>query len=189
MRSNRTGHTKLRPSDRRPPAPCKGGSPARHRGGALIPGCSDGRSDVTLDHGKTLVRLHLPERRPCLRSSSGRASPWYGEGRQFESGRRLHVDVAQQAARHLAKVKVAGSIPVIHSKRWWRNWQPRTPQKRVSSDVRVRPPPGARWRVNQPGAGPRCYRVRALGHGFRLVRSPHGRYRTGCKTVLKTVVG
>lgn len=36
-------------------------------------------------------------------------------------------------------------------KRWWRNWQPRTPQKRVSSDVRVRPPPGARWRVNQSG--------------------------------------
>jgi hypothetical protein len=30
------------------------------------------------------------------------------------------------------------------SKRWWRNWQPRTPQERVSSDVRVRLPPSAR---------------------------------------------
>ena len=43
-----------------------------------------------------------------------RASPWYGEGPAFESRRRL-VDVAQQAARHLARVQAAGSIPVIHS--------------------------------------------------------------------------
>ncbi len=39
---------------------------------------------------------------------------------------------------------MAGSIPVAHSERWWRNWQPRTPQERVSSDVRVRLPSGAR---------------------------------------------
>jgi hypothetical protein len=34
-----------------------------------------------------LVRIQLPER--CLRSSSGRALPRYGRGRQFESDRRL----------------------------------------------------------------------------------------------------
>ena len=47
-------------------------------------------------------------------AQSGRASPWHGEGRGFDS-RRLHVDVAQLAERDLAKVEAAGSNPVTHS--------------------------------------------------------------------------
>jgi hypothetical protein len=45
-----------------------------------------------------LVRPQLPE--PCLCSSSGRASPSYGEGRRFEAVQRLHAQLAQwQEAR------------------------------------------------------------------------------------------
>jgi hypothetical protein len=44
-----------------------------------------------------------------------RTCPWYGRAARFDTGEGLHADVAQLAARHLAKVKVAGSRPVIRS--------------------------------------------------------------------------
>jgi hypothetical protein len=88
---------------------------------------------------------------PRLRSSSGRASPRYGEDRQFESGRRLHVAVAQWSERDLAKVEAGSSRLLSHSKRWWRNGRRARLRSVCPSDVRVRVSPGARWRVNQPG--------------------------------------
>jgi hypothetical protein len=95
-----------------------------------------------------------------VRSDLGRSSSLVREATQEaeDSPERVpsHVSVAQLAARNLAKVEVAGSRPVTHSRsfpgiffiknrylRWWRNWQTRTPQERVSSDVRVRVSLGA----------------------------------------------
>ncbi len=65
--------------------------------------------------GKEAVGVQFPEQALCERSVDGGTRPCQG---------------------------CRGSIPVAHSKRWWRNWQPRTAQTRVSSDVRVRLPPG-----------------------------------------------
>lgn len=48
----------------------------------------------------------------------GRAFPWYGRGRRFDSDTGLaskSVVVAQLVERHLAKVQAAGSSPVHHS--------------------------------------------------------------------------
>jgi hypothetical protein len=47
--------------------------------------------------------------------ASARTRPWYGRAARFDTGDGLRADVAQLAARHLAKVKVAGSRPVIRS--------------------------------------------------------------------------
>ena len=60
------------------------------------------------------------EQRPCRHhafvAQQVRAPPRYGGDRPFESDRRLCVSVAQLAARNLAEVEAAGSIPVAHSK-------------------------------------------------------------------------
>jgi hypothetical protein len=45
-----------------------------------------------------------------------RARSWYERGPRFDPVRRLRVDVAQSAERHLAKVEAAGSKPVVRSK-------------------------------------------------------------------------
>ena len=54
----------------------------------------------------------------CLCSSVGRAEDWKSSCRWFDSDRRHHnADLAHLVERDLAKVEVAGSSPVIRSKR------------------------------------------------------------------------
>ncbi len=45
-----------------------------------------------------------------------RTPPCHGGGREFESHSGRHADLAHLVERHLAKVEVAGSSPVIRSK-------------------------------------------------------------------------
>ncbi len=51
-----------------------------------------------------------------LRSSSGRARPWYGRGRGFDSRRRLHVAVVSAVSTRACQVRSAGSNPAGHSR-------------------------------------------------------------------------
>ena len=59
----------------------------------------------------------VPGRQICLWSSVGRAGDWKSPCRWFDSVRRhqKYADVAHLVERHLAKVEVAGSSPVIRS--------------------------------------------------------------------------
>ena len=59
----------------------------------------------------------VPGRHFCLCSSVGRAGDWKSPCRWFDSVRRhqKNADVAHLVERHLAKVEVAGSSPVIRS--------------------------------------------------------------------------
>ena len=85
---------------------------------------------------RTRARVRIPPKAPCGCSSAGQSASlpsWRSPVR------------SRSAARMPLKKGRRGLF-----KRWWRNWQPRTPQERVSSDMRVRLPPGAR-RVNRPG--------------------------------------
>ena len=62
------------------------------------------------------------------------------------------MDVAQLAARHLAKVKVAGSRPAIHSQALVAECRRAGPRNLCPGrGVRVQIPPGVPGRVNQPG--------------------------------------
>ena len=61
-----------------------------------------------------------PHKKHCGCSSAGRASAFQAEGREFESRRplnKLHACVAQQVEHFLGKEEVAGSIPVVGSKK------------------------------------------------------------------------
>ena len=94
------------------PCPCTARDPGRHRmtagdgswGNGIPPGFGPG------DPGP------IPgEPAQAFVAVAARARPWYGRGRGFESHRRLHADVAQQAERHHATVEVPGSRPGIRS--------------------------------------------------------------------------
>jgi hypothetical protein len=76
--------------------------------------------------------------------------------------------------------------------RWW--WNGRHVRLRPAWSgraVRVRLSPGARWSIGSVATAAPCYGVhRVTGAEVRVLHAPlDGRYRTGCKTVLKTVVG